>query len=248
MLGKDLPSIPVAPQPQLQQSDQESGEAAHSSPPLLNMLLSPTMWAMCLAAAGVSFAWYFFPTWQPQYFEDVFGIKFKDSEFLVALPFLSGSFGCLIGGPLSDWLIRRTGSRRWGRSLLGLIGFTGAGLCVLGAAFTSLAWLAVALLCLAFLVNDLAIPCIWAVSADIGGRYVGTVAGIMNTVGGIGGMISPIMIPYVLGDARTNIPTERWRVVFVILAIAWFVSAVTWLFIDASKPLFPEKRTEARQA
>lgn len=225
-------------------SQAPSSSSDHSWPPLRNLIASPTTWAMGVAAFGVSFGWYFYPTWQPKYLEDVHRIAFHESEILTGLPFLCGAVGCLVGGRLSDWLIRATGSRRWGRSLIGLFGFSGAGLCVLGTGYITTPGQAVFLLCLAFLINDLAIPCIWAVSADIGGRYVGTVAGIMNTVGALGGMISPVMIPYVLGDPSQTIPAERWRIIFAILAIAWFVSAAAWLFIDASKPLFPQKRTE----
>ena len=43
---------------------------------------------------------------------------------------------------------------------LGLIGFFGAGACVLATGAVTEAWQAVALLCLAFLINDLAIPVI----------------------------------------------------------------------------------------
>ncbi len=220
-------------------------EGGHSWPPLRNLVGSLTLWAMCLASAGVSFGWYFYPTWQPRYLKDVHHISFANSEILTGLPFLCGALGCLSGGRLSDFLIRATGSRRWGRSLIGVIGFTGAGLCVLATGYTTAPWQAVVLLCLAFLINDLAIPGIWAVSADVGGRYVGTVAGIMNSAGAVGGMISPVMIPYVLGDTKTTIPAERWQIIFTILAGAWFIAAAAWFFIDASKPLFPpEKKSE----
>ncbi len=234
--SESLPAVPPArPLPSITRD--------HAWPPLRDLILSPTMWAMGVVSSGVSFGWYFYPTWQPKYLEDVHGISFGQSEILTGLPFLCGAAGCLAGGRLSDFLIRRTGSRRWGRSLIGVIGFTAAGLCVLATGFTTAPWQAVVLLCLAFLVNDLAIPCIWAACADIGGRYVGTVAGIMNTVGAIGGMISPVMIPYVLGDPTQTIPAQRWQIIFIILATAWFLAAAAWLFIDASKPLFPDKRT-----
>ena len=185
------------------------------------------------------------------------------------LPFLCGAFGCLVGGRLSDFLIQRTGSRSWRRSLIGLVGFTGEGLCVLATGYTTVPWQAVGLLCLAFLVNDLAIPCIWATTADVGGRYVGTVAGIMNTAGAVGGMISPVMIPFILGDSREAvstiasalghagpanawtsacpprrwsaviIPADRWQIIFAILAASWFVSAAAWLFMMPASPFSP---------
>jgi len=213
--------------------------SGHAWPPLRDLTGSLTLWALCVAAFGVSFGWYFYPTWQPKYLEDVYGISYADSEILTGLPFLCGALGCLVGGGLSDALIARTGNRRWGRSVLGLVGFGGAGLCVLATGYTTQAWQAVLLLCLAFLINDLAIPVIWAVSADIGGRYVGTVAGIMNTAGAVGGLLSPVLIPRILSALPTAYSVSlRWQIIFAGLAVAWFISAAAWLFVDASKPLF----------
>jgi MFS family permease len=218
-----------------------SAAAAHGWPPLRPMLASATVWALCLGACGVCFAWYFFPTWQPRYLKEVHGIRIEDSEVLVGLPFLFGAVGSFAGGGLSDRLVRRIG-RRWGRSLVGLIGFTGAGLCFVAAAYAPGAWMAVAFLCLAFLLNDLAIPVIWAVCADIGGRFVGTVSGIMNMIGGVGAMLGPALLPQVKDALPVAMPiAERWQIILLGLGVTWLVSAAAWLFIDASKPLFGQR-------
>jgi MFS family permease len=210
----------------------------HASPGWRAIVGSGTVWALCFAAFGVSFSWYFFPTWQPRYLEDVYGITFKNSEFIIGLPFVFGAVGSYIGGGLSDRLVRRIG-RRWGRSLVGLIGFTGAGLCFVAAAFVSQAWLAIGLLCLASLINDFAIPVIWAVSADVGGRFVGTVAGVMNMAGAFGAMLGPALLPQVKDalPASMSVP-GRWQIILIGLGVIWLLSAVPWLFINAARPLF----------
>jgi ACS family glucarate transporter-like MFS transporter len=154
------------------------------------------------------------------------------SEILSGLPFLTGAAGALLGGRLSDALVPYLG-RRWGRSLIGFIGFGGAGLCVIAAGLVSDAWLCVGLLSLATFINDMAVPIIWAVSADIGGRYAGTVSGIMNMMGGFGPMVSQPLIPVL----RTAL---GWPATLAILACAWFIAAAAWLRIDASSPLMPE--------
>jgi MFS family permease len=217
---------------------------SHAWPPWRCLVFSATVWAMCAASCFVCFGWYFYPTWQPEYLKDVYGISYAGSELLTGAPFLCGALGSLIGGGLSDSVVRRTGNRRWGRSAIGVLGFALAGVCVLATGFAATAWQAVLLLCLAFLVNDLAIPVIWAACADVGGRYAGTVAGIMNMAGGVGAVLSPILIPRVL----TMLPAdysgpERWRIIFAGLAVSWFLGAVAWIFIDASKPLFPANST-----
>jgi MFS family permease len=215
---------------------------AHAWPPLRPLASSLTLWGLSLAAFCVSFGWYFYPTWQPKYLKDVFGISYEGSELLTGLPFLCGALGALVGGSLSDHLVRLTGSRRWGRSLVGLTGFAGAGLCILAAACATAAWQAVTLLSLAAFINDLAIPVIWASCADIGGRFSGTVAGVMNMVGGLGGVLSPVLIPQARQAlAAGHAPATTWALILGGLALAWLVGAAAWLVVDASKPLFQSR-------
>jgi MFS family permease len=218
-----------------------SASHGHGLPPLMALLGSVTLWALCAASCFVSFGWYFYITWQPQFLKDVHAIDYSSSEVLTGLPLLFGALGCLVGGKVSDILVQRTGSRRWGRSLVGAVGFALAGLCVLGSGFAAEAWQTVALLCLASLFNDLAIPIIWTVCADVGGRFAGTVAGIMNMAGGVGAVLSPMLIPVVLGFLPPSFTApERWQTVFAGLALAWFLGAIAWLLIDSSRPLFEE--------
>jgi ACS family glucarate transporter-like MFS transporter len=213
--------------------------AGHAWPGVGNLAGSLTVWAACSAAFWVCLGWYFYITWQPRYLEEVHGYRSDgwQSEVLTGLPFLCGAVGALLGGRLSDLLIPRLGPR-WGRSAIGLGGFAGAGLCVLGAAFATAAWQAVVLLCLASFINDLAIPVIWAVSADVGGRFAGTVAALMNTVGGLGAILSPVLIPRALVWLSEGYSVQQsWQLILVGLTGAWFLGAISWLFIDASNRL-----------
>jgi MFS family permease len=201
---------------------------------------------LCLVSALVSFGWYFYATWQPKFFQEVFGINPDDSEIITGLPFIFGACGSLMGGRWSDRLIARTGSRRWGRSIMGIGGFTLAGICFLSSSFCTEWWQATALLCLASFFNDLGIPPIWAACADIGGRYSGTLSGIMNMAGGFGSVACPLAIPY-LNHALMEYPAQqRWIMIFAILSSAWFIGAVAWACINAGRPI--EEAKEAPSA
>jgi MFS transporter, ACS family, glucarate transporter len=209
----------------------------HDLPPWGLLLHSPTLAGLCLAAACASFSWYIYATWQPKFYKDVFGWKPEQTELVCGLPFLFGAAGCLLGGRLSDYLVRTRGSRRWGRSLLGVTGFGLAGLCVLLSAHVGELWQAAALLCLGSFCNDLGIPVIWAVCADVGGRFAGTISGIMNMVGGLGAVLTPALIPYWIDPEH---PAESWPWVFGVLAASWFVGALSWLLVDAGKRMVPD--------
>jgi MFS family permease len=215
----------------------EQASAGHAFPPWRSLLLSTNLMAVCLAAAGVSFSWYFYATWQIDFLKTQFHLDNEWVEIASGLPFFFGAAGALLGGKLSDVLIRHIG-RRWGRSAIGVFGFTGAGLCVLGAGFVPSVWLAVFLLCLGSFVNDLAIPVIWAASTDMGGRYSGTVSGIMNMVGGFGPLVSQPLMPWLLGRGYS------WPTTLALITSGWFIAALAWLRIDASTPLIPEPKAE----
>ena len=210
-------------------------EDRHTGAPWWQILTNPNMWALCTCGIFVNLAWYFIPTWQPRFFKDQFGISMADSEILTGLPFLFGAAGAFIGGRFSDYLIRITGSRRWGRSLVGCAGFGGAGVCLFTIGLVQEAWLAVALLCLFSFINDLAVPVIWAAATDIGGRYAGTVSGTMNMAGCVGAVLSPVVTGIILGNAG---PQEtRWPAIFALYSAAGIISGLAWLLVDASKPI-----------
>jgi MFS transporter, ACS family, glucarate transporter len=216
---------------------EESLANIHAWPPMRLLLTNLSALAVYLAAFGVCFTFSFYPTSQPKYYKDVFGLDSEQSELMTGLPYFCGAAGALAGGWLSDWLIRRTGSRRWGRALVGCGGFGGAGICVLAVYFATTAWQAAALLSLGLFLSDLAIPTIWAAMADIGGRFVGTLSGLSNMIGNIGGAISPVLIPVVLKQLLYLPAVDRWQYVFAGMAASWFIAAASWLFIDAGKPL-----------
>ncbi len=180
--------------------DHVSSGHGHAWPGWGVILGNASVLLLCFSSFWLCFGWYFYPTWQPRYLADVFGFA-PDGWTLEAIsgaPWLCGAVGCLFGGKLTDVLIRGPLGLRWGRAVIALGGFVGAGACVLATGFVSQAWMAVTLLCVAFLINDLAVPVMWASSGDIGGANAGSLAALMNTVGAVGAILSPLCIPYML--------------------------------------------------
>jgi MFS family permease len=222
-------------------------EGGHAWPSWRVLAGSLTVWAVCAASFFINLGWYFYVTWQPKYWQEVHDIGYADSSWLTGAPFVCGAVGTLLGGRWSDRMLRRGLSRRWSRSLVGISGYLLAGLCILATGFTTRAWQAETLLCLGFLVNDLTVPIIWAVCTDVGGRSAGALSGLMNMVGGIGAVISPILLPHAEEWLRQQQLSHRvcWRILLAGLAVSWFLGALSWLFIDAGKPLVTDKSLAA---
>ncbi|MGH7172434.1 MAG: MFS transporter [Gemmataceae bacterium] len=213
-------------------------DVGHTWPSWRVLAGSLTVWAVCAASFFINFGWYFYATWQPKYWQEVHNIGYADSTWLTGAPFVCGAVGTLLGGLGSDLMLRGGISRRWSRALIGITGYVLAGLCMLATGFTTTVWQAETLLCLAFLVNDLTVPIIWAVCTDVGGRSAGALSGLMNMVGGFGAVISPALLPHAHELLHAHFDHRLcWRIIFAGLASSWFLGALTWFFIDAGKPL-----------
>jgi nitrate/nitrite transporter NarK len=178
----------------------------------------------------VSFCFYFYITFLPKYLKDQFQVNYTQSQFISGLPLLLGGFACLAGGFLSDYAIRKTGSKRWGRSLIPIGGWTAAGLCAFAVSQLHSAVAVMALIVIAFAFQDLGVPSMWSLPTDIGGRFAGTLGGWMNSAGAIGGMLSPLVA------AKVSI-AHGWNAAFLVFGAVYLLGSLAWLRVDAGSPI-----------
>ncbi len=217
-----------------------AGEAGgHFHVPWGKLLRARSVWCICGQYFACSYAWYFFITWFPTYLLEVHRFDLKQSALLAGLPLLLGGCGCLLVGVITPPVQRLIGSAGLTRRLLGVVGFTGAACCLLAATWLKQPMLAVGAIALASLCNDITIPGSWTTCMDIGGRYVGTISGMMNMVGNIGGFLSPIVLGYIVGR------TGDWNLTFYVTAAVYAGGALCWWLID---PVTPLKLEEGKPA
>lgn len=224
--------------------------APHGGVPFGKLFTSKNLLALCGMYVVTNFCWYFLMYFLPGELKAQFpdATKTLGGRVFVALlsgaPLLVGMAGCYLGGVLSDRYIRRTGDRKWGRRLMGMIGYGGAGLCYFLAAGVKLIdpgnlLLFAGLVILMGFMNDLIMAPSWAVCQDIGQKYAATVAGTMNMVGNLGGAFTGI---FVTGWIRKQYPdTNGILILFTIYGVVYFIGVGLWLFIDASKPIVPDE-------
>lgn len=229
--------------------------------PWATLLKSRNLWLLCTMYACASFGWYLNITYFPGYLKDqlkiVPGTVKWTSQFWIAglmagLPLLVGSISCLIGGFLTDGFIKRTGNRKWGRRLFGIIGHGLTGCCFFAALFfMDSPWTFVLLIAAAAFWNDLTMGAAWASCLDIGKRYSGIVAGCMNTIGNLGAAIASILTGKILdwhtgslvkGSAAYEAAKHNgWVVNITLFGMAYMIAVVCWCFFDATKPVVPQK-------
>lgn len=207
------------------------------------LLRSRSVWALCLMYGCGGLSATFFITLLPVYLREQRGLSPADMRWLSGLPLACGVVGCLLGGLLSDAIIRRWGNRRWGRRISGLFGHTCAGLALLASGWVEDLTALAVLLSLTFFCNDLAMGPAWACCADIGDRYAGTLGGAMNMVGNLGGALGAVIAGSLLGQVfavpfgppgRTVAGND---LVFVVFAGSFWLAALCWLGVDATRPL-----------
>ena len=218
------------------------------------LVRSRNLWAICLMYVVTNFCWYFLMYNLPGTMRTEFAswTGTVGGTLLLALlagcPLLIGMFGCLLGGTLSDRYIRRTGDRKWGRRLFGMIGYGGAGLAYFAAAGVKLTapdnlFLFAFFLILMGFMNDLIMGPAWATCQDIGRDYAATVSGTMNMFGNLVGAVSGILVT---GLITENYPgTPGIVTAMTLYGVVYFVGVGIWLFIDASKPIAPAEATDA---
>lgn len=140
---------------------------------------------------------YFFVTWFPIYLVKERGLSILQAGFTAALPALCGFAGGILGGMISDALLKKTGNLDIARKtplLLGMVLAT----CIILCNYVEQEWLVIVIMAAAFFGKGVA-SLGWAVVADTSPKEMaGVTGGIFNTFGNVAGIVTPIVIGYIV--------------------------------------------------
>ncbi|MCX2731465.1 MFS transporter [Saccharopolyspora sp. NFXS83] len=168
------------------------------------------LWGVYLSQYAVNALTYFFITWFPVYLVQGRGLSLLEVGFVAALPAVCGFGGGLLGGFLSDGMLRRGYSLTAARkvpSVVGMLLATSIGLCNL----TDSSVLIVALMTLAFFGKGIG-ALGWAITTDIAPPQASSfVASTMNAFGNAAGIVTPIVIGYTV-QATGSFTVALWFV------------------------------------
>jgi len=173
-------------------------------------------------------AWMFF-AWFYIYLAQARGLDLKSSALYSMLPFMAMTVGCLLGGSVSDSIVRRHGLRI-GRCLIpGVSLALTAVLLVLGSRAHGMRFAGLTLACGAGTLY-LSQSAFWAVAADVAGEYAGVVSGMMNMGAQIGSACTASLTPLIATH-------YGWEKSFVAAAVLAIVGALAWIPINPSRVL-----------
>ena len=200
---------------------------------------SGNFWTILLMYHLYCYGAFFYLSWYPTYL--VRGRGFDDAELLTYawLPFALGGTANMLGGFVSDRLVKKIGLK-WGRRAVGVAGLIASAAFTLATALTGNKHMAVILLALGFAGSDFMLPVAWAVCLDVGKKYAGTVTGAMNTAGQAGSFTVAAAFGFVVTAFGNNYNAPLYP-----MAALSAISALLWLKIDPTKQLVPKKAPEA---
>ncbi len=187
------------------------------------LLRSGNMWAVMCAYFTYVYCLWIFLSWLTTYLIEVRHFTLLKGGLLASLPLWAGVIGDTVGGLATDWLLRRTGSAKIARRSVAITGLLGCAVFITPAALTGDAITAVICLTISMFFLECTIGPSWAVPMDTGGKYSGTVSGMMNMAGNFGGALSPIVFGLLAQGGN-------WAAPFIVAAGLLVAGSAVWAF------------------
>jgi ACS family D-galactonate transporter-like MFS transporter len=202
---------------------------------LVYLLRQPKVYGLALGWGAYNYSFYLLLTWLPTYLSTSLHMDLLHSIFYTSVPWFFATFTDLfVGGWLVDALIQRGWNANRVRQAV-LIGGTGFGLAILGAArahspTAALCWISLALGGLAA-----AAPVAWTVPSLIAPREsVGTLASIANLSSQLAGISAPIITGYIVSA------THSFASAFVTATVILFLGIAGYAFLLGRIEPIPE--------
>ena len=195
------------------------------------ILAAPSVLALCTTYMLYAFIAWIFILWFPTYLIEVRGFSRLVMGGVGMLPTFGSFLGMIVGGMISDWLLRNGYGTRVARARF-------PGLCVglampllLAAVLVPSAALSVALFVLFYFTFSLAVSGYWTLPLELAPRAVGAVGGVMNTTGNFAGFFGPMIAGYMTTQ------TGSWLSLFYLAAALGVISSAIFMFLVRTEPI-----------
>jgi ACS family glucarate transporter-like MFS transporter len=188
-----------------------SGAPRMATGPVIRQLLGNRMLlGVYIGQYCITTLTYFFLTWFPVYLVSERHMTILKAGFVAALPAVAGFLGGILGGWISDRMLKRGASLSKARKTPIVAGMLLA-MSMVFCNYVSQDWLVVAIMSLAFFGKGIG-ALGWAVVSDTSPREAGGLSGgLFNTFGNTAGITTPIVIGYILQGTGSF----AWALIFV---------------------------------
>jgi MFS family permease len=213
--------------------------AEHAPVPWRRVFRTTNVWLLGGVISCSAFVTYLCFFWYPTYLEKGRAVDPILSGWLSSMVLAGGAVGATLGGYVSDSLVRLTGDRRRSRRLIGCPSLGGAALALLASVHCDDPVTSSCFATLACLSVNAMLATWWTAVTDISGQHLGSLFGLMNSMGVPGAVASQLFFGRFadwMGEQGFR-GREQWDPAFYLYAMVLLAGALGWLFIDATKPV-----------
>jgi ACS family D-galactonate transporter-like MFS transporter len=166
----------------------------------------------------------FFLTWFPTYLATERHMDWLKSGFYAVLPYVAATVGVLVGGTISDWLIRRTGSANLGRKLPIVAGLLLASTIILANYAASNA-LVILIMSIAFFGQGM-VNLGWTLISDVAPKpLIGLTGGVFNFCANLAGIVTPLAVGFIVAA------TGSFYGALAFIGVLALVGAAAYIFL-----------------
>jgi sugar phosphate permease len=185
-----------------------------------------TTWGMILGYFGCIYLTWIYTAWLPGYLEIERHMSVKFTGVAAAVPFAFGVVGGVLGGYLSDILVRRGVAPVNSRRYPAAIALSGTAACTVAAAFVTSNALAIVFISASLFLVYVTSTCAWALSSVAAPTNCTASIGAMQNFGGyLGGALAPTVTGLIVQNTGSFVPA------LVVGAVIGLASASSYMFI-----------------
>jgi len=205
------------------------------------ILTHPALIANNIAYFAFGYMLFFATLWLPGYFLTQHGLNLKSVGWYLTIPWLVGALFLKLGGIISDWLFKKTGSGRLARSHLIWTSQLLAAICFVFLSYANTLGLSIVLLSLGLGFGLMPQPAFFSVNIDVAKDRAGSSQGITSSCLSLAGIIAPTMTGWLIDM------TGNFQGAFLLLAGLTGIAVVTViLFHHPDKKWSPKERRKQK--
>jgi MFS family permease len=176
---------------------------------------------LCVQYFANTYGFYFFITWLPTYLSKSRGMAHIELAIFAGMPLLLSVLADITGGVTTDTLSRRFG-RRTGRSGVGAFGYLLAAIAMLAGTLVTNGRIAGFLIASGGAASMFTLAAAWATAIELGGNNSAVLSATMNTAGQVGGILSPLVLAYLVDRFGSwNLPLHVLSGLYLLAALCW---------------------------
>ncbi|SFU46463.1 MFS transporter [Alicyclobacillus macrosporangiidus] len=188
------------------------------------LLTNRQMIGIYIAQFALNTIVYFFLTWFPTYLVQTRHMSILKAGFMTSITYLAAFVGGIVGGYISDLLLKSGKSLGVARKTPIIIGFLLSSVIVL-ANFVNSTIAVVLIMATSVFAKGMA-GLTWSLVGDMAPKkLIGFSGGLFNTAGNLAGIVIPLLVGYILNT------THSFNGVFIFIAVVVIVAALCYLFV-----------------